>query len=1399
MAVDIIQTLASYVPQVVSQRLADDPTPITIPRSETFPAALLFADISGFTALAERLAHQGPAGAEELSYLLNAYFGQLIDLIIAQGGDIVKFAGDALIALWPAADESHLGQAIHKAAYCGLQAQKKLNAYAVTEDITLSLKVAIGAGEILTMHLGGLLKRWEFIVTGDPLVQVGTIDKHLEKGEVILSPEAWTFLHRNAAGTVLPLSLSSTTPEAIRLKSLRLSPVVEAAPAPPLSADTETGLRAYIPGAILARLGLHKSDWLAELRRVTVLFVNLPRLDYHLPIDQAQQIMQTLQKAIYRYEGSVNKLSVDDKGVTFIAAMGLPPLSHEDDSLRGVQAALDIYSVLQEMNVGCSIGITTGRAFCGVIGNEQRREYTMIGDIVNLSARLMQNAQGGILCDAATHRKIHAASNLELRLGVDLDDSGGVGDLPHFEPLPPITVKGKSQPITVYRPEHRTTTTPHLEPQRASMVGRQAERQLLETKLTALEQHQQGGIIIIEGDAGLGKSRLVEELILQTRTTRIVTLIGAGLATDKSTLYHSWRPVFKQLFEFQNASDDVAARRMWVLDRLDAELVTLAPLLDAVLSLDWPENALTAQMVGKVRADNTRDLLVKILQQAVRHTKTPHLLILEDAHWLDSASWSLVQQVAEHVQPLLLVIATRPMAAQAPTEYHYLRNVPGTHLLELTSLSPEDTMTLVCQRLGVSQLPEPLLDLIQQKAGGNPFFSEEIVYSLRDANLITVADGQCHLAPEAGDVNALDLPDTIQGIITSRIDRLSPAQQMTLKVASVIGRVFEFEALHAIHPTEPEPQHLLTHLDHLNHLDIALMDTPDPHLAYIFKHILTQEVAYNLLLYAQRRELHQAVATWYETTYADDLTPYYALLAYHWYAGAFTEQAVAYLVKAGEQALDNYVNEEAIQFFTQALSLDMNQGETASHAYTHPSDLPADVLAQTLPRWGRWEIKLGEAYVNWVKFGEGRIHLEQGLRLFGYPIPQKNVGLVWGLLGQIGRQVANRLGAKRAPQTPDPTLLEAARAYEGLTAVYYFANDKLRTLYAAIRSLNLAEAAGPSAELARGYASVGVIISFIPLPNLAEAYCRWALTMADQLDNNLSARAWVSLLVGIYHAGVGHWHTAEDLLSEVIGWSAYLGDHSRWDDGTGNLAAVAYFKGNSETASRLHHDLLESARRRHDTHNEAWALRGQVYCLLAKGHFDEALTRLQRLETLLAQEAHLVDEPLTIDMHSLLALTYLRLGKPELALQAADNALAMMVTTSPTSFLSLPGYAAMVETHLTLYETAPNLRQQAWKSCRMLYDYARVFPIGRAQAALWHGVFEWIAGRPKRAQKFWQRGLQAAQRFQMPYVEALIHYHWGHRLPPDNPERLVHLSQAEAIFERLGAPTLDPVPVDSVP
>lgn len=1392
---DRIQTLASYVPQLIVRRFAEDPTPPAEPIVDRYAAAVLFADISGFTAMTERLARRGPAGAEQVSALLNDYFGQLIDLVYAHGGDVVKFAGDALLALWtsraPGQGEG-LELAAHRATQCALVIQKMLHNYEPMEDVRLSLRVGVGAGEVLAAHLGGVNDRWEFIVAGEPLIQLRTVKQNAQPGDALLSPQAWALVQDVCAGHLLDSG-------DVLLGAVRTPPPIEPIASLAYAAEIEAALRPYIPGAALARLLAGQTGWVAELRPITVVFLNLPDLNYTASLEQAQALMRAMQMTLYRYEGSINKLSVDDQGVTLVAALGLPPFAHADDAVRGVQAALAMQATARERGLRSAAGVATGQVFCGSVGNARRREYTVVGDVVNLATRLMQAASGDIYCDAAT------CASAQSRIA--------------FDALGEISVKGKSEPIAIYRPrpgspivDRVSITTPseiHHRKSKVEIVGRAAERTLLRDRLKVVLGDGAGGVVVIEGEPGIGKSRLVEDLLDHARGLGANGLLGAGDAIEKSTPYHAWRSVFGQMFGLE-PSLDAATRRARVLDRLalDPNLLRLAPLLNAVLPLDLPDNDLTEQMAGDVRADNTRRLLLSLLARMPGNASaSPRLLILEDAHWLDSASWALALLARREIRSLLIVIATRPIEEPAPLEYSQLLRAQGTERLILEPLPAEDTLAMVCRRLGATRLPDPVKTLILEKAEGHPFFSEELAYALRDTGLIVIENGECRIAPDAGDLRALNLPNTVQGVITGRIDRLPPPQQLTLKVASAIGRVFAFQILRSIHPIESDRPRLVDYLHALERLDITPLETPEPELAYIFKHIITREVAYNLMLFSQRRQLHRAIAEWYERARQDEIAPLYPLLAHHWSMAEDTPKAIDYLEKAGEQALRGGAYRETVDFLAEAMALDEKRRMTEDVSRKPAEDAPSSFgVRHTVPvasaEWdssalqrAKWERQLGEAYLGLGELPDSRKHLEAAVALLGWPVPQARGRVAATLLGQIGRQVLHRRLPDRfvgRDRDRGEALLEAARAYERLAEIYYFSQERPLLLNAAFQSLNLAERAGPSPELARAYANLGVAAGLVRLHRSAQAYMRRARETAESC-NQLPTRARVLSRASLYGIGIGQWAEACDALDRAIEIADRLNDQRQWGESAALRAYIDYHQGRFLDSQKRYEDVFARAQHGGNAQFQAWGLWGQSHSLVRIGQLDAAATALKAALELIHTRN---DRGAEIIATGLLAIAYLYQRRMEPARFAADAVIHLYGQLGRRfSLADFEGHSGAAEVFLQLWEIDGALTSteqlalavSARLACQAASAYARTYPIGRPRALLLQGTYAWLAHHPGGALKTWRKALSEAERLAMPYELGRVHLEIGRHSGAGDPARQHHLAQARDIFDRIGA------------
>ncbi|NUM44190.1 MAG: AAA family ATPase [Anaerolineales bacterium] len=1354
----LLQTLASYLPDIILRRLAANPAPMREPNLETFDGILLFADISGFTPLTERLSQRGPAGIEKLKGILNDYFGKLISVVREFGGDVFKFTGDGLLALWSiGVDEQTLPALAQQALACSLRVQEQLKEYA-TDEGKLALKIALSAGKIAVIHLGGVFNRWEFFLAGDPMSEVGHAETKAKPGEIILGASIWPLLAEHCTG-------EEFEPGFYRLQTAQPLPPPRARPAPPLTPEMDPGLRPYLPGAVLNRLSAMQSGFLPEIRNVTILFINLPDMKFGIPLAQAQEVARALQTALYRYEGSVNTIGVDDKGVVFVAVMGLPPFSHEDDPTRGVRAALDMHASLHAIGWRSAIGITSGRVLAGTVGSAIRQEYNLTGDVVNLAARLMQAALktptgDDILCDAETYSfaKEHIL----------------------FETLPPTTVKGKTDPVAIYRPQK---TAEHALRPRTQIVGREPERARIAERLQSLQRGGPGGVIVLEGEAGIGKTRLLEDILRQAEAMGIAVLVGAGDAIEQGTKYHAWRPVFRQVFGLDRAGDFTEgqtlreAQQQYILSQLDNDLnlKQLAPLLNDVLPLDWPDNDLTREMEGEIRANKTREFLVRVLQNSV--AQAPKLLVMEDAHWLDSTSWALTLAVAQQVNPLWLVIATRPFREEMPMLFRQLLTFAGEDHLRLAPLPASDVEVLVCQRLGVRALPKSVATLIRERAEGHPFFSEELAYALRDAGYIEIHAGECRLTTGV-DLATIPFPRTIEGIITRRIDRLSSEQQLAIKVASVIGRLFAVQILQAIFPVADQKNLLFDYVHALEDRDLVILDTPLPDLAYLFKHIITQEVAYNMMLFAQRRELHRGVAEWYETNYAGNLAPYYPLLAYHWGRAEVIEKAIPYLSKAGEQALRSYANQEALHFLYEAQKL-----AQTGHGI--------DDLTR-----GRWRLQIGEAHLGLGNLREARENFEAGLMLLGEYVPRTNQQAALHTLGEVIRQIRHRMNPAKFHNQKQDTLAIAPdllQAYERLGELNYYLNQTIKIIYYDLRLVNLGEAYGLSPELARSYGNLTVLSGILQLHGLANYFRQQALTTSAKAGQ-LSAQVSTRLTLGLYAGTLGDWETSKQFLVEGERVCAQLGDLRRQGQNTTVLIETLYHKGEFAEGVAWANRMEPAAWRREDIQAVCYAVLGRAECHLALGAFEAGVADLEKVEQLV-RETGLADANQKIYSYGLLGAVYARQGNGMHAYDLAQQALTAGSGTLPISHFIVEGYAGAVETFLRLWEKKETcglspeqkrqLPQDTARAMRLLRLFAFTFPIGKPYLTRWQALQQWLRGHPAQAMQTWQKSLDAAEKLHMPYQKVVTHQEIARHLPEDDPRGQHHRAEASRLLAQL--------------
>ena len=920
---NLLSLLASYIPPPLLRHLISTSDISSASSIQHFTGAVLFADVSGFTPLTESLAQHGTRGSEELSRLMSTYFDQMISLVMAEGGEVVSFSGDALTILFSATDEP-LSYAIRRAYQAARTMQNAMTTLGTLStsigNIVLGMKICIGAGHLTALQVGGVLGRWEYTLTGAPITQIAIAERYVSRGDVVLSSEAQTLLHPDniPSRSVVPIvGAEITNPEEL--------------------ADV---LRRYIPRAV--ETGLHSGThaWLAELRPLSVLFIGVQGIDYiqTTDVDKLHHLVRTIQTNVYRYEGSLAQVVVDDKGTVILVLFGAPPLAHEDDAQRAVSCALDLRQsamsgTLHTMNVELTIGIATGRVFIGPVGSDLRRTYAVMGDTVNLAARLMSHtATGDILCDTTTYQQSHG----------------------HFryDALPPIQLKGKADLVPIFQPRAKVmshnihSNDTQVGSSLSRLVGRQHEFSQLRMMLDQVQEGQ-SETLIIEGEAGIGKSHLVHELVQVARQRTLKLLFGTGQNVEQHTPYRAWRDVFAAYFGFTGLASpqDCKAQVQSVMQHMDIQQIERMPLLNDILNVSFREPPPITTLDPSLRHQSLMLLLTELLHYEAQ--RQPLLIVLEDAQWFDSLSWELVVQLVRSLQlvdiALLCVVVTRPLEVNTPGHQSIstLQALSDTHTLYLDALSTTHIRDFTAATLGVETktLPSELTDLVCQYADGNPFIAQELVFMLRDQGSIHISREEkvtglaTHIA--FGHVHGIreHLPTTVQGLILARLDRLLSGEQFTLKVASVIGHIFQHVVLQPTLQayTDINKEALQEHLRHLIELDVISDYMGETDMTYTFRHIMLQEVTYQTLLFAQRRTLHRFIAAWYEMEYADQealLSSYYPLLVHHYHYADEQKQECHYAMLAGRWAAARYANAEAITYLSRALELiDANRVE----------------------------------------------------------------------------------------------------------------------------------------------------------------------------------------------------------------------------------------------------------------------------------------------------------------------------------------------------------------------------------------------------------------------------------------------------------------------------------------
>ena len=672
----------------------------------------------------------------------------------------------------------------------------------------------------------------------------------------------------------------------------------------PLRDDSETRSQTPVPlvDEILPTPGAVEG----ERKHVSVLFSDMSgytamseRLDPEEVKEITSRIFGEISQIVSKYDGFIEKFVGD----AVMALFGVPKV-HEDDPVRAIKAAREIHDLVHaispevEEKVGKPLsmhtGINTGLVVTGEV-NLEKGTHGIAGDTINLAARLSSVAEADeIIVGPDTY---HQAEGYFA-----------------FEGLEPTKVKGKTEPIQIYKalsPKEQPSTTHRHHGLRADLIGREVELAQLEEAAQKL-RHRKGAIFSISGETGTGKTRLVEEFKATLDLKEIQWHQGQAYAYSQNMPYFPLIDLFNRGFQINEGDPPEKVREKVEvgIESLVGKREDIIPYVGSLYALSYPEVEEVSPEFWKARLQEAIQAIFSGLAQS-----SPTVICLEDLHWADPSFMDLLRfLLSEFRYPALFLCVYRPTFTLFTS--HQLSGLGTQHQeIQLHDLSPSEAQIMVESLLKAKTIPQELRRFIQGNVEGNPFYLEEVINTLIESGTLIRDNGTWSLSHP---ISRSEMPSTIHGIISARLDHLEKESKRILQEASVIGRAFLYEILKRC--TQLKEQ-LDRHLTGLERLDLIHARSLQPDLEYVFKSAMTQEIVYSGLLKKERQAIHERIAQVMEQLFQDRLPEFYETLAFHFKQGLSIPKAVDYLVKSGEKSLGRYSVEESHQYFKEAFDL----------------------------------------------------------------------------------------------------------------------------------------------------------------------------------------------------------------------------------------------------------------------------------------------------------------------------------------------------------------------------------------------------------------------------------------------------------------------------------------------
>jgi class 3 adenylate cyclase/tetratricopeptide (TPR) repeat protein len=948
-----VGSASPYIPRPVLARLADDPKTPDI-WFEEIEGSMVLSDVSGFTALSEKLEHRGREGAEILTSVINGYYGRLLEIAESHGGFNLKFGGDALVLFFDG--DEHALRAVRAALAMRDATQSFSMPGRQSHGIRIAMSTGVHSGRFQVASLGSADAYLQFFALGKESSRLTEVEGAAGANEVHVSRATRRLIGEQAEvadsdGALLVLSAAEPTviepPKSIALES----------------ADVTERLLPYLPPPIAQVLTGERSTEVIEPehRRVSVAFVHILGVDDlvaqsgpKVAFRELQRTISALARASAKYGGFLAESDISANGVKLMALFGAP-IAREHDAANALRLALDVEKELAGCALLPQIGVHGGLVFSGDIGSDLRRCYTVMGDSVNMAARLSYLADPGqvVVSQSAA------------------EDAG-----PEFETEDKrlVSVKGKQEQIpiaTLLRERGRVRTESSA---KKPIVGRDDELARIGTAIAEAESGKLR-LIAVGGEAGIGKTRLVEEADHHLKGRGWNVEWGRCYPYQAANPFDPWSQILRSLLGIE-AELDRDEKGAAVVDRLGdlaLELADYGSLLNPLVGTKLPVSRAAEALDRRGRRDRLLELLIAVLGGASQERPTAY--IIDNFQWADGSSRELLELSVRQLEglPVLLVVTQRSEDSddvEAPEEVLTSINLAG--------LDAGESEQLMRFLLDVPEIPTPVLRSLETLEGGNPLFLEEVARSLRDQIDDPVAAGML-----ASAVGERELSTRVRSLVMSRIDGLQEASRRLLRMAAVIGYSFRLDTLRRVAGGNGDS--IAVSLENLLDQDlVASEDEAGDRLR--FSNAVIRDVAYETLTFSQRRTVHAEVAGYLEPFGAEEN---FAPLAHHFRMAENPEKTLFYSAKAGDQALAVFANSEALQFFSGGLeALERMRGRVGGIR-----SLLRERVGDCLDgggRYGEASTQYQSALRGWRVAGEPRVDLKEIALELRQGIPQRS-------------------------------------------------------------------------------------------------------------------------------------------------------------------------------------------------------------------------------------------------------------------------------------------------------------------------------------------------------------------------------------------------------------------------